>query len=148
MRGESGTPVIIETKPGYILSRPINKDDNISSTIVSHLLKSVTKFIDNDTLLNEKLQKFWEVQAVGVHKEDMIYKNFKNEISFNEHEQRYQVRFPLKDEHDFLPDNYSHCLQRVKGLKTRLSHDPQLLQSYKETVQKHQERPPKIPSRQ
>ena len=65
----------------------------------------------------------------------MIYENVKNEISFNEHEQRYQVLFSFKEEHDHLPDNYSNCFQRFKGLKTRLLHDPQFLQSYNEIIQ-------------
>ena len=53
---------------------------------------NITLKIDDDLNLNNSIQKFWEVENVGVH-EHFVYENFKQAISLLYHLDHFIDRF-------------------------------------------------------
>ena len=64
--------------------------------------------------LNETLQKFWDLESIGVrpaegsisttHAEDVVLKKFKETLTYNDG--RYEVSLPWKEDRVSLKDNY------------------------------------------
>ena len=137
VRGPEGAPVAIRSKVGYVLSGPVcnSSSEKTSTVLVSHVLKCQTEMINEDVYLNEKLHKFFEVESTGtLNDEDSVYKHFREDISFDLVNQRYKVLLPFKETHETLPDNYSHCIQRLDKLKNKMINDKDLLCSYNQIV--------------
>ena len=88
-RGPPGCPVAIESNFGWILSGPNGTAKKKSKFVSSNIANSHTMFVDNithkiddDLNLKGSIQKFWEVENVGVD-EHPVYENFKQTISFD-----------------------------------------------------------------
>ena len=88
-RGPPGCPVAIESNFGWILSGPNGRAKKKSKFVSSNIVSFHTMFVDNitrktddDLSLKGSIQKFWEVQNVGVD-EHPVYENFKQSISFD-----------------------------------------------------------------
>ena len=62
---------------------------------------NITHKIDDDLNLKDSIQRFWEVENVGVDKHP-VYENLKQTISFDG--ERYVTAKPF---HKPLPDNYT-----------------------------------------
>ena len=62
-----------------------------------------------------------------------MYENFESDIKFEN--QRYVVKFPEKENHPLLPDNYDVSLKRLDKLKIRLDKSGNLLKSYDDIFQ-------------
>ena len=59
------------------------------------------------------MNRFWDLETIGIHeKEDSNLHNFQDSIYFN-NEVRYEARFPFKESHETLPDNYSLCEKQL-----------------------------------
>ena len=136
IRGPDNCPIALKSKFGYILSGPINfPSSKNSSTLVTHALKCQTEFIDQNVLLNKELETFWQQETYVDTKSDNdvnfdVHVEFQRNLKFNKIENRYEVKLPFRDDHDLLPDNYSHCVERFNSLKRKLSHDSQLFAEY------------------
>ena len=102
-RGPPGCPVAIESNFGWILNGPNGPAKKKSKFVSSNIANSHTMFvdnithkIDNDLSLEGSIQKFWEVENVGVDKHP-VYENFKQTISFDG--ERYVTALPFKPFH-------------------------------------------------
>ena len=89
--------------------------------------------------LNKNLQLFWAEKSMSIPSSDSdittdVNKHFRGELKFDMKESRYEVKLPFKEEHDLLPDNYTHCVQRLDGLKKKLAKGPELLKLYNEII--------------
>ena len=74
------------------------------------------------------MNRFWGLETIGIHeKEDSNLHNFQDSIYFN-NEVRYEARFPFKESHETLPDNYSLCEKQL--LYNKLKNDTVLLKNY------------------
>ena len=74
------------------------------------------------------MNRFWDLETIGIHeKEDSNLHNFQDSIYFN-NEVRYEARFPFKESHETLPDNYSLCEKQL--LYNKLKNDTVLLKNY------------------
>ena len=78
------------------------------------------------------LKRFWSVEDLGKFDDregdDVALQNFKSTIRFAEN--RYEVRWPWRDNHDVLPSNYGLAIGRLNSLIKRLSTKPTLLTQY------------------
>ena len=132
IRGEKDEPVATKTKFGYVLSGPIpGSNSQSNSTLICHSLKCATEIRSNDNILHETFEKFWEIERLEAKtNNDIVYENFCEDVRFDTKEARYEVRFPFKDDHDLLPDNYLHCKHRLNNLTKKLSTNSDLLNTY------------------
>ena len=103
IKGKDG-PVAIASKFGYILSGPTS---GITVQQVRPSINMLVKAMHIETTeegLNEKLEKFWELESIGIKNEETTKENFYGKIHFLEN--RYVVSLPWKDDHALLGDNY------------------------------------------
>ena len=127
-RGPTG-PIAIDTKFGWVLSGPATSSTD-SVTLITHSLCCV----QNTTSLEDRLNSFWELESFGVSGADLsIHDKFKDSVNFVDG--RYEVKLPWREMHPTLPNNYSLCLKRLRGLLKRLRHNPGILQEYHSTIQ-------------
>jgi hypothetical protein len=140
VRGESG-PVAMETKLGYVLSGPVHDDgsnDASTNLITTHLLKAETVVNERDGALRKELDRFWDLDSIGIRQgEDIVHEQFNEGVKFKNG--RYEVRLPWKQPQRMLPDNYNLCLGRLKGQVIRLWKDPELFQEYNDLIKKQVE---------
>ena len=140
IRGELGGPIALESKLGWILSGPVEFPLSATTVAMNVAESHVLNVIQGENASIEKqLSKFWDLESIGImeKEEDAIYENFGDKIKFENG--RYEVCLPWKLNHPVLPDNYSLCQRRLKGLTSRLKNDPELLQEY-DSIIKTQER--------
>ena len=92
-----------------------------SSSCLSAETHSMRCFLEQkpneNKLIREELNRFWEIETIGKSKENVIYQ-FENEIQFNG--TRYVTKLPFKTDHDLLPDNFEVAKIRLLNLKRRL----------------------------
>ena len=92
--------------------------------------------LSEEKLLSQKLNRFWDLDTIGIADDDektCFYDKFIDEIKFENG--RYKVRLPLKETQSMLPDNYSLSMKRLKSLKERLDKDEDLLKRYDDVIQ-------------
>ena len=81
VRGELGDPVAVETNLGYVLSGPLKG--------VQKEPVNVQICIEEEGL-NERVNKLWDIETIGIKEEDPIYESLIDDISFNG--VRYKVK--------------------------------------------------------
>ena len=117
IQGDLPGPVATLTKLGYVLSGPLHCQGNnqFSINFVStHVLKTDAQPIEDDINLNNELSRFWELEDIGVQKQEpSVYDKFLQDIKFVDN--RYQISLPSKDSDNvILPDNFSMSLKRLR----------------------------------
>ena len=113
IRGESG-PVAVSSMFGWILSGHTSVEDSREKFATTNLiierpkLMSLSRFdihSENDELSNA-LQKFWNIESLGVRDEPFESQldggEFLKNIHFDENEGRYEVFLPWKEGRSFL----------------------------------------------
>ena len=78
--------------------------------------------------LEEGVQKLWDLETLGIRKENEFHEALKDVISFNG--ERNEVSLPWKESHEPLPINYRNSFKRLKGQIERLKNDPDVLKAY------------------
>ena len=145
VRGHAG-PTAINSKFGWLLSGPVRKTTNCtSSKVVSNLVVSGFNAVPhdivpkNDEMLNYTLKQFWETEAIGI-KESTIDINpsitpefTKPKISHNG--RYYEASLPWKDDCMPTSNNYGLCVSRLRYLYYNLKKKPALLKEYDGIIQ-------------
>lgn len=133
--------VAIDSKLGWLLSGPFVSGDDIEKSAVNltHVMKVAVEVNNDDSLLNEKVGRFWDLDSVGVLSEGEVgvYERFVDEIKFNNN--RYEVKLPFKESHPVIEDNYQLSIKRLSQLKKKLNKNPSLLEQYNEAFTKQLE---------
>ena len=136
IRGYPSEPVALSTKLVYVLSGPTPGFSSSSSTVnltVTHVLKIEARVVNSDPLSSE-LNKFWDYETLGIREqENSLYDNFVEDIKLVDG--RYEVRLPFKEDHDLLPDNFSHSKSRLNSLLRRQGSQPDVLTQYDGVIQ-------------
>ena len=136
--GKPNEPVALETKIGWILNGPVRDQKNNGSVNVTHsaltehvlYLSSEKEKIDEDSDIERKLEKFWNLESIGIlENEKHSQDHFIESIYLNE-ENRYETKLPFKEDHDLLHDHFELCQKRLEKLHEKLKSDPDLLQKY------------------
>ena len=129
-----GGPTAVHTKLGWVLSGPIATKDTATSVnlVTTHVLRADSQPIET-THLDEQLQSFWELEALGIHEEEKpLHDDFASHIAFRDG--RYEVSLPWREFHEPLPTNYAPCSKRLQGLLCRLKQEPEMMQEYHSTI--------------
>ena len=129
-------PTAIHTKLGWVLSGPTSAKGAVSCSVnftTTHVLRVDTQ-TEKSMSLDEQLRSFWELESLGIQEEEKtLYDDFTTRVSFRDG--RYQVSLPWKEFHKPLPDNYSLCVKRLKGLLCRLRQNPEILKEYDRVIE-------------
>ena len=131
--GEDG-PVAVKTGLGWVLSGVMEGSVCVTAATVSqHVLEVLVNPVGGDDRLYASVQKFWDLESVGVRKEDVtprdLAEEFDQSIEFDG--KNYVVKLPWKDvDAGLLPDNYSLCKGRLNSLVKRLKKKPDMLKEY------------------
>ena len=85
--------------------------------------------------LESQLEKFWDLETMGITKEEpsIIQDKFCNSLRFQNN--RYEARLPWKSDHPELEDNLKLSKQRLIGLLSRLRRNPALIKEYNAIIQ-------------
>ena len=131
IRGPPNTPVAIKTKfGGYLLSGPIVKPENISTTnlISTHSLKVQSEIVEPYQQLKNDLNTLWE-NDIFEHKTEYNLDSLKSNLEFTE--SRYQVRLPFNEHIAQLQDNFRASKHRLKNMSNKqFKTNKELLKDY------------------
>ena len=132
IQGEFPGPVAVLSKFGLSLSGPVNVQGNnhFSINLISvHVLKTESFVVTQDATLKEELTKFRNYETLGIKNEELtLYDSFADQVKFKNG--RYEVSLPFKEVHEVIPDNFSHCVQRLKAKLKQLRNSPEILTQY------------------
>ena len=132
--------VALETKLGYVLSGKLDIGSNgghqinLNESLATNVLRVQQELTDPKEQLNGIVQKFWNLESVGVSKNEFdVCENFEADISSANN--RYEVKLPFKSEHGMLDDNFLLCKSRLKNLfNGKFRKDPGLFKRYNEMI--------------
>ena len=132
IQGEFPGPVAVLSKFGWLLSGPVNVQGNnhLSINLIStHVLKTELFVVTQDATLKEELSKFWNYETLGIKSEEpTLCDSFADQVKFKNG--RYEVSLPFKEVHEVIPNNFSHCVQRLKTKLKQLRNSPEILTQY------------------
>ena len=143
-RGPRGTPTAVHTEVGWTLGGPVT-DDTRSSThtnlsSISSLFgttKSNTSQIIEDKNEDDFLQRFWDLDTVGIREDEKpVSEKFLDDIRFDPQKPEYEVRLPRKPNISDLPSNYNNAFKRLHSEfnKLKRNSDPDALRNYHEII--------------
>ena len=140
IRGNADKSVALETKLGYVLSEKLDIGSNgrhqinLNEFLVTNVLSVQQDLMDPKEQLNEIVQKFWNLESVGVSKNEFdVCENFEADISLANN--RYEVKLPFISEHGMLDDNFLLCKSRLKNLfNGKFRKDPGLFKRCNEII--------------
>ena len=119
VRGRTGTPVVTNSKLGWLLSGPSATGGGHQQSvhlIATHVMKAECSEIDP---LTEQVSRFWELDSIGIKEnEPSVYETFVENIKHDG--TRYEVNLPWKPSHTMLPDDFTLSLGRLRSLTKRL----------------------------
>ena len=131
---EKSSLVVIETKLGWVFSRPVDiphsTNMNVSTTSETH----VVLMLDNKAKTNEfHLSKFGDLETLGITPDELCDEPLIDPIKLNE-KGRYEASLPFKEKHPLIYDNYNLCEKRLMKLYSSLKGNPELLKHYDDIV--------------
>ena len=137
IRGEG--PTAVESRLGYLLSGPTmtstctTSRSSILNVIVSHKTEELN------------LEKFWEIESLGVedktaNTENDEFQKMYEETAISYNNNRYIAKLPWKAEHPPLPTNKAVAFRRTESVIKRLRKEPKLLLKYGEIIDEQEKR--------
>jgi len=115
VKGDHG-PVAVNSRLGWLLSGTIDSSETIELSH-SHLIISGSPVHCEDDILVKSLQRFWEVESIGVMEPLAVSSKkdpFLSSISFENG--RYEVGLPWKRTQCTVPDHLALCEAHLKSL--------------------------------
>ena len=105
-------------------------NNQLSINLIStDVLKTESFVVTQDATLKEELSKFWNYETLSIKSEEpTLYDSFADQVKFKNG--RYKVSLPFKEAHEVIPDNFSHCVQRLKANLKQLRNSPEILTQY------------------
>ena len=111
IRGNGG-PVAAKSVLGCVLSGPISSTiSNYCGVVSTHSLKIAADVKTPDLELNTNIEKFWDLESVGITEEKSFVDEYKEKIKFNG--ERYEVELPFKENISGLTNDYDVCESRL-----------------------------------
>ena len=124
VRGGPNEPVALRTSLGWVFCGPAGghgQDCTVSMSVQ----------VCANQQLNDTLQKFWNLESIGItpvemsvstcQSESTVLKKFKETLAYKNG--RYEVSLPWKDEQVVLKDNYQQARSRLYNLERNLLQD-------------------------
>lgn len=120
---------VLPSKVGAIIGGTIQNNSSAGSFFTA-VLGVGTQVTDT---LDEKLQKFWQMDSVNLDtKDDELLAAFEDSITFNN--ERYTVALPWKTGHPDLPKNYHYAKSRLDSVLKKLRNNQKNLQCYNSII--------------
>jgi len=94
--------------------------------------KSLSVAVNHDPE-EQDLQRFWTVEDAGViadNQDEKFLRHYSETHITQQDNGSYNAKFPWKNNHPPLPDNYHICQRRTHLLVHRLAQSPGMLQTY------------------
>ena len=111
-----GGPVAIHTKLGWVLSGPVDSQEEtteLACLITTHSLR--VDCLPESEKLDAQLRSFWELESLGIQSSDSsVYEEFNSTIQFKNG--RYEVFLPWRDSQMLLSSNYQICQKRLQRI--------------------------------
>ena len=104
LRGELAEPVAVETMIGYVLSGPIKGMQKEPINV---------QLCIQEEGVNERGDKLWDLETIGIKEENSVCESLIGEISFNG--KRYKVKLPWNEKDVKIPSHYNIAIERLKG---------------------------------
>ena len=80
--------------------------------------------------LNSSLNRFWDLETLGIKENEKdALENF-NEIIYLNKENRYEAKLPFRETHEILHDHFNLCGKCLLNLYSNLKNDTVLLKKY------------------
>ena len=140
VRGGPNEPVALRTSLGWVFCGPTGghgQDCTVSMSVQ----------VCANQQLNDTLQKFWNLESIGItpvemsvstsQSESTVLKKFKETLTYKNG--RYEVSLPWKDEQVVLKDNYKQARSRLYNLEKNLLQDSSKAKAYQEAINKYVE---------
>ena len=126
--GGKGEPYVIRTRLGWSVSGPVS-----NSTVK---LPSVAHYISNGNLLQEKVERFWQLESSGIYEQEKgmsvedrrVLALWDEKVSFSGG--HYVLPIPFKNPSLKLPDNQQMAEKQLSSLRRKLSNNQDLHQKY------------------
>ena len=118
IQGQAGS-IAVNTKLGWLLPEPVIAKithGNNATILTVHTLHIGT---GPNEQLDKTLKAFWELESLGIDLDNSTLQNHPI-LRVKLKDGRYEVSVPWREFLQPLPDNYSLCLRRLKGLLQRL----------------------------
>lgn len=116
VRGQSGDPVCVDTKFGFIPSGPCKLRNRNNSIDINVIMDNISAEFSVD--------RYWNLESLGLeHKDDNF--NFDSYCTDHIHfvHNHYEVDLPWNNYKDCLPTNYNTCVKQTRAMILRLSAD-------------------------
>ncbi|KAL0860640.1 hypothetical protein ABMA27_009990 [Loxostege sticticalis] len=130
-----GSPILYETRLGWIVSGPIGSDhvSNSSRTILCNF--SQTESCNDNKLFNDDIQtqltRFWQLE------EEQMCENHFNDNTTRLKDGRFCVRIPLKQSEDVLGDSLQRAKHCLLSLERRTKSQPTFSNNYREFMSEY-----------
>ncbi|XP_074657161.1 uncharacterized protein LOC141910324 [Tubulanus polymorphus] len=127
IRTKSG-PIALKSKLGYLIAGPV--DLSLFHSI--NVLINLTSQPDSSD--------FWSLESIGImpectHDSDQKFlDNYCSNYIDKERDNRYQAKFPWREDHPPLPTNYNAVTNRTRGTLQRLARTPDMLRVYSNII--------------
>ena len=133
IKGQGEGPVAVKTTFGYVLAGRVPR-------IVSnaHMVTNTFKIGLGEANLEKVLNKFWDVESLGIEKLENV--DIKIDKSISLQGGRYMVDLPKKENHPVLNDNYNNAKKRLESLGKKFSKDPMLKDNYDKVIEEKLDR--------
>ncbi|XP_060555869.1 uncharacterized protein LOC132716581 [Ruditapes philippinarum] len=140
IRGDGPTAIL--SKIGYLLSGPLKTGTLINSTSIPVSMMNVITMKTQDVV---NLEKFWEVESIGVEQKPNQQLNFEKTREYQDNSITYSngqyiAKLPWKDDHPFLSSNENISRRRTMNVINRLKKDPELLKKYGDIIYEQEQR--------
>ena len=140
---------LLGSKFGWILSGRKRNDNSIpkeyslamfthSSSDISTNLLGFEK-TDDCVFKQSRIEDFWALETIGIKDDSTITDDDKAISEFNKSihlvNDRYQVRWPWREDNPTLPDNYKLSYGRLVSTMKRLKEDHETLKKYNDIIE-------------
>lgn len=130
-RGTSSDPYAVRTALGWTFNGPINSESPSDTLVFFTQTQS-------DVNLENQVSKFWKIEKLAEDKETAMSVDDKKavniwESSIEQINGHYQLAIPFKENSE-LPDSKTSALNRLYGLKRKLSKDNALFERYSNEI--------------
>lgn len=140
----SNIPVALSSIFGYVITgrlcQSMNHDLHVTTSTTS--LHAVT-FTVEDSLLNDSLKRFWEVESLPcevqhLNPQDVLAEKIFIENYYRDETGRYVSPILLKPNHEPLGDSYNIAFKRLTQLERRLDKSPDLKKAYSDFMKEYE----------
>ena len=126
IRGDGLTAV--QSKLGYLLSGPLPAHPHSSNISLFHVSTQSMKEASD-------FERFWNIESAGTqptvnNPDEQFLQSYINTSITCQQNGSYSLKFPWKENHPPLPNNYDVCNRRTRSLARRLAQTPNTFKMY------------------